>query len=113
MSRKLATLIATVLLCFGAAPAALGAPPSPYPAGSSGLGDPYFPLDGNGGYDVQHYDLVLTYDPASDQLTGIATITRQGDAEPLGVQFRLHRPAAPLADRQRRSVRTRSAAARS
>lgn len=75
MSRKLATLIATVLFCFGAAPAALGAPPSPFPAGSSGIGDPYFPLDGNGGYDVQHYDLVLTYDPANDKLTGIATIT--------------------------------------
>ena len=75
MTRKLATLIAAVLFCLGAAPAALGAPPSPFPAGSSGIGDPYFPLDGNGGYDVQHYDLDLTYDPATDRLAGVATIT--------------------------------------
>ena len=25
--------------------------------GAPGVGDPYFPLDGNGGYDVRHYDL--------------------------------------------------------
>jgi Peptidase family M1 domain/Peptidase M1 N-terminal domain len=75
MSRKLVTLVAAVLICLSTASVALGAPPSPFPAGSSGLGDPYFPLDGNGGYDVQHYDLALTYDPATDKLTGVATIT--------------------------------------
>jgi hypothetical protein len=42
--------------------------------GSPGAGDPYFPLDGNGGYDVKHYLLDLTYDPATDLLTGVATI---------------------------------------
>jgi hypothetical protein len=75
MSRKLATLVAAVLICLSTASAALAAPPSQFPAGSSGIGDPYFPLDGNGGYDVQHYDLALTYDPATDRLTGVATIT--------------------------------------
>jgi aminopeptidase N len=44
-------------------------------AGDPGLGDPYFPLEGNGGYDAQHYDLALAYDPASDRLDGVATIT--------------------------------------
>lgn len=39
------------------------------------MGDPYYPLDGNGGYDVQSYDLDLRYDPGSDVLTGTATIT--------------------------------------
>ncbi len=43
--------------------------------GAAGVGDPYFPLDGNGGYDVQHYRLDVTYDPATDNLTGEATIT--------------------------------------
>jgi hypothetical protein len=75
MSRKLAAVIAAMVLCLTAAPVVSGAPPSPFPAGSSGLGDPYFPLDGNGGYDVQHYDLALSYEPATDRLTGIATIT--------------------------------------
>lgn len=43
--------------------------------GADGAGDPYFPLDGNGGYDVKHYGLDVTYDPATDVLTGVATIS--------------------------------------
>ncbi|HJY25278.1 MAG TPA: M1 family peptidase, partial [Actinomycetes bacterium] len=42
--------------------------------GAPGIGDPYFPLDGNGGYDVRHYDLDVTYDPETDLLSGTATI---------------------------------------
>jgi len=42
--------------------------------GADGAGDSYFPLDGNGGYDVAHYDLDLRYDPATDVLDGRATI---------------------------------------
>ncbi len=44
-------------------------------AGAPGVGDPYFPLAGNGGYDVKHYLLDLDYDPATDVLSGTATIT--------------------------------------
>jgi aminopeptidase N len=43
--------------------------------GAAGIGDPYFPLDGNGGYDVQRYALDLSYEPATDVLGGVATIT--------------------------------------
>src|SRR6478752_1354795 len=43
--------------------------------GSPGLGDPFFPLAGNGGYDVAHYGLNLSYGPSTNQLTGTATIT--------------------------------------
>ena len=39
------------------------------------MGDEYYPLDGNGGYNVKHYDLDVAYDPATDVLTGVATIT--------------------------------------
>ena len=42
--------------------------------GAPGLGDPYYPLDGNGGYDVRHYELDLRYDPATDVLAGVARI---------------------------------------
>jgi aminopeptidase N len=42
--------------------------------GADGLGDPYFPKAGNGGYDVGNYGLDVTYDPATDRLTGVATI---------------------------------------
>ncbi len=43
--------------------------------GSSGLGDPFFPNGGNGGYDVANYDLKLAYEPATDVLDGKAVVT--------------------------------------
>ncbi|WP_228636874.1 M1 family metallopeptidase [Microtetraspora sp. AC03309] len=42
--------------------------------GAPGIGDPTFPLDGNGGYDVGHYTLKLSYDPASKMLAGSTSI---------------------------------------
>ena len=45
--------------------------------GAPGVGDPYFPLEGNGGYDTQHYDLSFSYDPATDRLEGLAVITAE------------------------------------
>jgi aminopeptidase N len=47
-------------------------------AGASGVGDPYYPTYGNGGYDVQHYDLAVRYAPRPNHLRGTATI--QADA---------------------------------
>ncbi|GKQ36482.1 hypothetical protein ALMP_30240, partial [Streptomyces sp. A012304] len=44
-------------------------------AGRPGVGDPYFPKAGNGGYDVGHYDLTLAYDPGTRRLTGTARVT--------------------------------------
>ncbi|MFI0449852.1 M1 family metallopeptidase [Actinomadura sp. 6N118] len=46
-----------------------------YTPGASGVGDEYFPLEGNGGYDAQHYHLDLAYDPDYDQLDGVVTMT--------------------------------------
>lgn len=43
-------------------------------AGAAGLGDSYYPLDGNGGYEVSHYDIRLSYQPATDLLSGTTTI---------------------------------------
>jgi aminopeptidase N len=58
-----AALLASLLAPGGAA-AAPGTPATPrYTAGAAGVGDAYFPFAGNGGYDVQHYDLRLTYTP--------------------------------------------------
>jgi Peptidase family M1 domain/Peptidase M1 N-terminal domain len=65
-----------ILLCLTSSVGlASAAPPLKATAGANGIGDPYFPLDGNGGYDVQHYDLDLAYEPETDVLTGTATIT--------------------------------------
>ena len=44
-------------------------------AGAPGVGDPYYPLYGNGGYDVKHYLLKVSYNPATDRLAGVATIS--------------------------------------
>ncbi|MEU0934939.1 M1 family metallopeptidase [Embleya sp. NPDC005971] len=45
-------------------------------AGGSGVGDPYFPEDGNSGYDVADYDVRVVYDPARpDHLSGDTTVT--------------------------------------
>ncbi|MCM1968846.1 M1 family metallopeptidase [Streptomyces sp. G1] len=43
--------------------------------GAPGVGDPYFPKAGNGGYDVSHYALDLRYAPETRRLTGTATLT--------------------------------------
>ena len=83
MLRKIALTIAATLV---AATVPTGAnaggsghhtppPPPSFTPGAPGLDDSYFPLDGNGGYDVDHYDLDITYDPETDVLQGIATIT--------------------------------------
>ena len=81
------------------APAASAAEFSP---GSAGLGDPYFPLAGNGGYDVGHYSLVFSYDPATRQFDGTATVTATGDAEPVPLRSRSARLRHRSADRERR-----------
>ena len=43
-------------------------------AGAHGVGDPYFPDAGNGGYDVDHYVLAFTWDPTRQHLQGTTTI---------------------------------------
>ena len=42
--------------------------------GSAGLGDRFFPNAGNGGYDVEHYDLDLAYDAATGGISGTTSI---------------------------------------
>ncbi|MGR6967666.1 M1 family metallopeptidase [Geodermatophilus sp. URMC 61] len=80
MARRPVVLVATATVLVGLVPATAAADdgqgqwsgePTP---GAPGIGDPYYPLDGNGGYDVEHYDLDLRYDPATDVLSGTATV---------------------------------------
>ncbi|MET0762562.1 MAG: hypothetical protein ABWZ63_09550, partial [Thermoleophilaceae bacterium] len=63
-----------LVLATGAASASGGGAEAEFEPGAPGLGDPYFPLDGNGGYDVKRYQLDVKYDPATDVLDGEATI---------------------------------------
>ena len=73
--RSSATVPATVAVPAGTAPPSTAAPvvtttrvPVPGPTDPGGAGDPYFPLLGNGGYDVARYDLALRVDPRVDVL---------------------------------------------
>lgn len=63
-------LLACCLSCSGGGAVASGAP-----AGAPGAGDRLLPQAGNGGYDVTHYGLDLSYDPASGRLAGTAVVS--------------------------------------
>jgi aminopeptidase N len=66
-----------VITCLGllvpTSPALAGTRDRPSP-GAPGAGDPYFPAQGNGGYDVASYRLAIDYRPATHRLDGRATV---------------------------------------
>jgi Peptidase family M1 domain/Peptidase M1 N-terminal domain/Immune inhibitor A peptidase M6 len=72
MSRSFAVAAIAVAVCLAGGTGSASA--SPFTPGAPGIGDPYFPLDGNGGYDATHYLLAISYDPPTDTLKGVATI---------------------------------------
>ncbi|WP_030018274.1 M1 family metallopeptidase [Streptomyces monomycini] len=57
-----------------AAACTIAAAPAASP-GAPGVGDPYFPNLGNGGFDALHYDLGVSYDPATGRLDGRTELT--------------------------------------
>ena len=69
--------VAAVVLVLVLGTFAATASANRYTPGSAGLGDPFFPNAGNGGYDVRHYTLDLDFDPATDRLVGKATIVAE------------------------------------
>ncbi|MDO9457977.1 M1 family metallopeptidase [Nocardioides sp.] len=86
-TRRLGALTSTALLlgllpssATGSLPADDPAPARPAP-GAPGIGDPYWPLDGNGGIDVQHYDIDDRYDFATGELSGTTTLTLRATAD--------------------------------
>jgi hypothetical protein len=62
-----------VMLASGEVPA-VPSSSTPTAVGSPGIGDPYYPTYGNGGYDVRHYALDLSYDLKTGRLRGTAVI---------------------------------------
>jgi hypothetical protein len=76
--RTILTALLSTVMALGLAPAGIGdaaeRAPGRFKPGAAGVGDPYYPRAGNGGYDVEHYTLDLWYRPGSDHLGGIATI---------------------------------------
>jgi aminopeptidase N len=73
--RPAAALAAALLVLVGAGPAPAAhrdAAPGP---GGAGIGDPYFPRDGNGGYDVAHYAVHVTTAITDGRIAGRTTVT--------------------------------------
>ncbi len=73
MLRRLA-VAAVALVVTGALAGSAGAQTPVFTPGAPGIGDPYFPTDGNGGYDAKRYLLDVEYDPATDRLRGVTTM---------------------------------------
>ncbi|CAM2982214.1 MULTISPECIES: M1 family metallopeptidase [Dermacoccus] len=62
--RRAAAISTVVLTPMGVATAAVA------PSGSAGIGDPYYPNYGNGGYDVDHYSINVEYDRTKNTVKG-------------------------------------------
>ena len=78
---------------FGALVLAAGAMAAGgFTPGSDGLGDPMFPLAGNGGYDVANYSLTLDYTPSGNRLVGTVVITARAtqNLSSFDLDFRMH-----------------------
>ena len=63
------------LIGSGGAPGLPGVPGSGAGQGSAGLGDPYYPNSGNGGYDVAKYQIAVNWDPSAQTLRGTTVIS--------------------------------------
>jgi aminopeptidase N len=76
VARVISVLLISVAIVAGLLAGAVGDSRwSQFATGTEGLGDSYYPSAGNGGYDVQHYRLDLRYQPDSDRLDGVATLS--------------------------------------
>lgn len=75
-------------------PSALAA----FAAGSDGLGDPMYPLAGNGGYDVSNYSLTLDYTPSGNHLVGTVVIAARAtqNLSRFDLDFRMHEVTSVL-----------------
>ncbi|MBT8241060.1 MAG: M1 family metallopeptidase [Acidimicrobiia bacterium] len=67
--KRLTTLIVAAALLASACGTDVAGEP-----GAAGVGDPYFADLGNGGYDVDHYDIAVRYHPRSPEIDATTTI---------------------------------------
>lgn len=85
-TRVLTSVLLSAMVVAAASSVVVAAPGQPgeprYGVGAPGAGDEYFPLAGNGGYDVAHYDLDIRYEPPQaapapleGTMSAVATIT--------------------------------------
>ncbi|MFE2412044.1 M1 family metallopeptidase [Kitasatospora sp. NPDC059408] len=88
MRKRLIVSAASAMALFLAVPASA----ADFQPGAPGIGDPYYPTYGNGGYHVSHYDIRLKYQPATDELEGTTTIlaTTTQDLSRFNLDFALN-----------------------
>ncbi|HEU5471820.1 MAG TPA: M1 family metallopeptidase [Actinophytocola sp.] len=86
-----------VAACSGTAPSQPDPPSSSTPAPpvtgtvtADGAGDPYYPTDGNGGYDVTDYHVSISYDPPARKLDGDTVITAKAGTDIARFNLDLH-----------------------
>lgn len=69
-TRLLALATAAASACL------ISAAPADHPSpGAAGIGDSYFPHEGNGGFTVRHYNLDVSYAPGTGRLDGRTTVS--------------------------------------
>lgn len=96
MARWSAALAAGALvapMALSSAPAQAALDPTP---GAPGVGDTYFPTYGNGGYDVQHYDVHVRYGVGSEKLHGDTTLTATATQDLSSFHLDLSLPASDV-----------------
>ena len=77
MRSRRAAVLAPLVLVAAVLPGAAAAAPAAAGSGTVGsdtAGDPYFPLQGNGGYDVASYRITVRFDPHTKQLAGTTSV---------------------------------------
>ena len=81
---------ATILVAAAVVAATAATASAQFRPGAAGLGDPFFPEAGNGGYDVSDYDLALSYRPGRRVLGGrvLLTATATQDLSAFDLDFR-------------------------
>ncbi|MFF3398965.1 M1 family metallopeptidase [Streptomyces sp. NPDC002659] len=108
--RQLALPTAAALLacsaCTGSTPT--GKPTSRTTAspGAAGVADALFPQLGNGGYDVAHYSLTLTYQPDENMLKATAVITARATQSLSSFNLDLHGLAVRTATVNKHAAQT-------
>ena len=85
--RRLQTIIAAVAVACGLV---VGLPPGFAGTTADGIGDPYYPSDGNPGYDVGSYRITLDYHPRSFTIAGRTTVKARATAELASFNLDLH-----------------------
>jgi aminopeptidase N len=77
LTRPVLATTAVVGLLAGSAqavPSVTAGTSAPDTTGAAGIGDRYFPLYGNGGYRVGHYDVRVSFQPKTEWLRGVTRI---------------------------------------